>query len=228
MCRGRWEVVRSIAKTTRTGLCQSCRVNDHQRTTGQRSVGGQSKFLLHQTQMSFQVTGAGWSYNLQCGRHRFWSQQWGRLPCTSSNYCDKLNWLIVTLFPPWQPVCYTRKLHCIHNQLIMNQTTTTQCATKHNTDLCHHNHYPAQTTPMLPKKATRLCTVVNSVVTMLMCLQQGNCTVPINGIWLQLLYAAKNDNSYNLTPHAAVHAAVLSTRELACTHQLNLRIEQFL
>ena len=90
-----------------------------------------------------------------------------------------------------------------------------------------HNHYPAQTTTMLPKKATRLYTVVNSLITILMCLLQGNCTVPINGIWLQLLYAAKNYNSYNMY---ACHHMLLTFYKgtVLHTHQLNLRTEQFL
>ena len=58
-----------------------------------------------------------------------------------------------------------------------------QCATKHNTDFCHYNHYPAQTTTMLPKKATRLCTVVKCchhadvfVTRKLYCAYQWNLT----------------------------------------------------
>ena len=104
--------------------------------------------------MSCQVTGASWSYNLQCGGHRFWNQQWERLPCTSGNYCNKLNGLIVTCFSSM--TAFVLQGNCTASIINWSWIRQQQCATKHNTDLCHQNHYPAQTTTMLPKRATRL------------------------------------------------------------------------
>ena len=73
-------------------------------------------------------------------------------------------------------LCATRKLRCIHNQLIMNQTTTVCYKTQ-------HRSLPSEPLPSTDNNLSYAAKLGNiTLVTILMCLLQENCTVPINGI----------------------------------------------